>query len=429
MGEAPSYGIATGNRFAMVDIGDDIEDPAEFYNLIEQSNAAKKAESKKKKEKKPEKKKEEEKKPEKKEEEVAKENTRGRGRGRGVRGNSRGRGGERDGSTDNRRRYNRDNDDSRPPRMQDDGGDSKPEDGDRPRGGYRGRGNNRGRGRGGYRGSGRQYDRHSADGRSGKPSEKRDGGGAHNWGTPVEEAAAPNWSADAAAGDGWTAAAEAPAADAGGWGDVQPAASTEASGFDNVQPSSSDAAPASGFDNVQPSGSDSAQPSGFDNVEGAGENADAGPPKEEEPDQMTYEEYLEKCNNEKKETVFNIRKPGENEDGGQWKNFAPLKKEDQNAYMGGMDEYEKIIVRGGRKKTHFDVDVKFSNPSRRGGRGREERGGSRGGRDRREDRSDRREDRGDRREDRGDRRDNRAQAAPKAPNLESFSETEFPSLS
>ena len=52
------------------------------------------------------------------EEEVAKENTRGRGRGRGGRGNSRGRGGERDGSTDNRRRYNRDNDDSRPPRMQ-----------------------------------------------------------------------------------------------------------------------------------------------------------------------------------------------------------------------------------------------------------------------------------------------------------------------
>ena len=52
MGEAPSYGIATGNRFAMVDIGDDIEDPAEFYNLIEQSNAAKKAESKKKKEQK-----------------------------------------------------------------------------------------------------------------------------------------------------------------------------------------------------------------------------------------------------------------------------------------------------------------------------------------------------------------------------------------
>ena len=34
--------------------------------------------------------------------------------------------------------------------------------------------------------------------------------------------------------------------------------------------------------------------------------------------------------------ILIIPQPGENEDGGQWKNFAPLKKEDQNAYMGGM---------------------------------------------------------------------------------------------
>jgi len=410
MGEAPSYGIATGNRFAMVDIGDDIEDPAEFYNLIEQSNAAKKDEKKKKKEKKPEKKKEEEKKPEKKEEDSGKETTRGRGRGRGGRGNNRGRG-DRDGN-DNRRRYNRD-DDSRPPRMQDEGGDSKPEDGEerRSRGGYRGRGNNRGRGRGGYRGSGRQYDRHSGDGRGNKASEKRDGGGAHNWGSPVEEAAAPEWTADTTGGDGW-AADPAPAADAGGWGAAE--ASSEPSGFDNVQPS--------GFDNVQPSGFDNVQPSGFDNVQGAGEegagegeNTDAAP-KEEEPNQMTYEEYLEKCNAEKKETVFNVRKAGENEDDSQWKNFAPLKKDSQDAYMGGMDEYEKIIVRGGRKKNLVDLDVKFSNPSRRGGRGREDRGGNRRG--------------GERREDRRERDDRRAApAAPKAPNLESFSEAEFPSLS
>merc|ERR1712176_286432 len=180
------------------------------------------------------------------------------------------------------------------------------------------------------------------------------------------------------------------------------------SGFDNVQPS--------GFDNVQPSGFDKVQPSGFDNVEGAGESAEAGPPKEEEPNQMTYEEYLEKCNAEKKSTVFNVRKAGENEDDSQWKNFAPLKKDAQDAYMGGMDEYEKIIVRGGRKKNLVDLDVKFSNPSRRGGRGREDRGGGRRG--------------GDRREDRRERDDRRAApAAPKAPNLESFSEAEFPSLS
>jgi len=122
---------------------------------------------------------------------------------------------------------------------------------------------------------------------------------------------------------------------------------------------------------------------------------------------MTYDEYLEKCQqDDKKQTVFNVRKAGENEDDSQWKNFAPLKKEDQAAYMGGLDEYEKIVVRGGRKKNLVDLDVKFSNPSRRGGRGRDDRGSRRGG---------------DRRE--------RAPAPTKAPNLESFSEAEFPSLS
>ena len=64
MGEEPVYGIATGNRFAMVEIGDDIDDPSEFYNLIEKEKAEKKKADKKKKEKKMEKKKEEEKKPE-----------------------------------------------------------------------------------------------------------------------------------------------------------------------------------------------------------------------------------------------------------------------------------------------------------------------------------------------------------------------------
>jgi len=300
--------------------------------------------------------------------------------------------------------------------MQDDGGDAKPEDGEdrRQRSGYRGRGNSRGRGRGGYRGNGRQYDRHSGDGRGNKPSDKRDGGGSHNWGTPADETAS-DWTSGGGAtggGDGWAATETA---DVGGWGATDAQASAEPSGFDNVQPSGFDNVQPSGFDNVQSSGFDNVQSSGFDNVEGAGdgagENADAGPPKEEEPNQMTYEEYLEKCNAEKKATVFNVRKAGENEDESQWKNFAPLKKDTQAAYMGGMDEYEKIIVRGGRKKNLVDLDVKFSNPSRRGGRGRDDRGNRRGG---------------DRRDDR---RDNRAPAAPKAPNLESFSEAEFPSLS
>ena len=37
MGEGPTYGIATGNRFAMVELSDDeLEDPSDFINLIEQ---------------------------------------------------------------------------------------------------------------------------------------------------------------------------------------------------------------------------------------------------------------------------------------------------------------------------------------------------------------------------------------------------------
>ena len=34
------------------------------------------------------------------------------------------------------------------------------------------------------------------------------------------------------------------------------------------------------------------------------------------------------------------------------------------------DKYEKVFVPGGRKKNFVDVDVKFTNPTRRGGRGR-----------------------------------------------------------
>jgi len=422
MGEEPvSYGIDTGNRFALVDIGDEIEDPEEFYKLIEQSKVAKKAEQKKKKEKKPEKKKEEEK-PEKKEDESAKEN-RGRGRGRG-RGSTRGRdggdrGGDRGGYNRDREggdrsnrsnRYNRDNDDSRPPRLQDDNFEKGADEGEkRGSSNYRGnrdRGNNRGRGRGGYRGTGRTFDRHSGNDRNGqKGHEKREGGGAHNWGSPTEEPAAePNWSAEPAA-DGW-AAAETGAADAGGWGAAEP------SGFDNVEPAGS------GFDNVQqPSGFDNVESSGFDNVEGpsaekSAEAAAKAAEEEAEANQMTLEEYQAKLAAERKGPTFTIRKAGENEDGTQWKNFAPLKKEAEDGYMGGMDEYEKVIIRGGRKKNLVEMDVKFTKPSRRGGRGRDDHGG-----ERRE------------RTDRGGDRERGGQRRGGAPSSSNFSDADFPSLS
>jgi len=144
---------------------------------------------------------------------------------------------------------------------------------------------------------------------------------------------------------------------------------------------------------------------------------------------MTLEEYQAKQAAEKKENAFQTRKAGENEDDSQWKNFAPLKKDEEGTYMGGLDEYEKVIVRTGRQKKRVEVDVKFANNPRRGGGGdrrggRDDRGGDRG------DRRDRRDDRGDRRDN--DRRDNKPKqkgGSQKAPNLESFSETEFPSLS
>lgn len=413
--EPVAYGIATGNRFAMVDLGDEMEDPSEIYKIIEKENAAKKKEQKKKKEKKPAPKKEEVKPvSEKPAADDQKENTRGRGRGgaggrgRGGRGRGDFGGGNRGGDTscrlchqeghfvrecpdkpaerdtscrnckeeghfarecpeprkedDRRPRYDRNRDDGdRPPRMQDDG-EMKGEDGDgeRRRGGYRGGSRGRGgRGGSGYRGNrdtNRQFDRRSGDSKSTvKGAEKREGGGAHNWGNSTEEPQ--------------EAAAEA----AAGWGEDTPAA--EPSGFDNVQSSGFDNVQSSGFDNIEPSGF----ASGFDNIEGPAdpvESGDAAPAEEPEPDQMTFEEYQKQLAESKMKKEFNIRKAGENEDDGQWKNFAPLKKGDVTAaYMGGEEEYEKIIVRGGRKKNFVDVNVKFAGASRRGG------GGGRGGRD------------------------------------------------
>jgi len=51
-------------------------------------------------------------------------------------------------------------------------------------GGYRGRGE----GRGGYRNAGREFERHSGSYKTGvKPVDKRDGAGAHNWGTMKDD--------------------------------------------------------------------------------------------------------------------------------------------------------------------------------------------------------------------------------------------------
>ena len=67
------------------------------------------------------------------------------------------------------------------------------------------------------------FDRGHPCSRPGAP-DKKDGAGAHNWGTSTDDAPSADWTADTAAapaGDGWTADPAATTGEAGGWGDVQ----------------------------------------------------------------------------------------------------------------------------------------------------------------------------------------------------------------
>merc|ERR1712071_368645 len=118
----------------------------------------------------------------------------------------------------------------------------------------------------------------------------------------------------------------------------------------------------------------------------AKEGEEAAPAVEEEPQELTLDEWRA-LRGERKRPEFNIRKPGEGEDNSQWKKtFVLDKKKDE-------DEDEEEIVdytaeypqRVGRQK-FLDIEIRFSD-SRRGtrgapggrGRGRGE-GGSRGAR-------------------------------------------------
>jgi plasminogen activator inhibitor 1 RNA-binding protein len=128
--------------------------------------------------------------------------------------------------------------------------------------------------------------------------------------------------------------------------------------------------------------------------------AEDATPKEEAPKEMTLEEYKQQLEEQRVQPKFNLRKPGEGEDNSQWKKTFLLKKkvEDEEEV-----EYEEIEVeedpRKGRHKQVLDIEINFRDEGRdfpRRGDGR------RGGRDRR---GDDRPDRGDRPERGGDRPD------------------------
>lgn len=182
----------------------------------------------------------------------------------------------------------------------------------------------------------REFDRQSGSDkthgyRGVKPIDKRDGGGAHNWGSHkdvIEEADRPTN----------TDANES-------WGDE----------VKSEQPE---------------------QPEKKEEVE-------AEPtPVEEEPKELTLDEWKAQRAGRVKPT-FNIRKAGEGEDPSQWKKMFELRKKEKDEES-EEEEYDasEYPQRVGRQKYLLDIDIQFYDSARRGGgRGRGQRsGGPRGGR-------------------------------------------------
>jgi len=256
-------------------------------------------------------------------------------------------------------RNNRRNWEDRPPRefsANVEGGAAGAVEGEyRPRGGYRGTGYRGGRGtgeRGGYRGTGergayrggrggkREFDRQSGSDKSGvKPQEKRDGSGAHNWGSVKDEIEGQMESVqqEGAVADGQVVEGEAEVA----------------------------AAPAEG-----------AATEAVEAKEG-----EAAAPVPEEPVEYTLDEWKAK-HGERKKPEFNIRQAGEGEDNAQWKKTFVLEKkklaeEEEEEEEEIIDVAAEFPQRVGRQK-FLNIDIRFAD-SRTGGRGRGEgRGGPRG---------------------------------------------------
>merc|ERR1712227_224964 len=182
----------------------------------------------------------------------------------------------------------------------------------RGRGGGRGRGfGGRGRGFGGDRGGfagKREFDRRSGSDRTGiKPVEKREGGGSYNWGTPEDDIAEP-------LNDTLNTSDEVPPTDV-------PA--------DDV------------------------------------ENKD---PQEEEPatveeKEMTLDEW--KASQQRAKPTYNLRKAGEGCDDKQWKKtYLVKKKVDEEESEEESDDEEVDDSR------HVNIEIRFNDPHRGGGRGR-----------------------------------------------------------
>ncbi|XP_060536878.1 SERPINE1 mRNA-binding protein 1-like isoform X2 [Cylas formicarius] len=176
----------------------------------------------------------------------------------------------------------------------------------------------------------REFDRQSGSDKTGvKPIEKRDGAGAHNWGSHK---------------DIIEAETERPSDADQSWGETEKIETNEAEKKEEQT-----------------------------EVEAT--------PVEEEPKELTLDEWKAQRAGRAK-PQYNIRKAGEGEDPSQWKKMFELKKKEKEEESED-EEYDvsEYPQRVGRQKHVLDIDIQF-NDSRRpgGGRGRGQRSGVRGGR-------------------------------------------------
>lgn len=173
----------------------------------------------------------------------------------------------------------------------------------------------------------REFDRRSGSDKTGvKPVDKREGGGPHNWGTFKDEIEDLNKTGSEGE------AVEEKAPDAAAAGDAQP--------------------------------------------------EERAPPTEDEPRELTLDEYKALRKTQRTTPHYNLRKPGEGEDLSQWKNLVKLekKKEATADDEDSDDEYDLADYpqRVGRQKRVLGIEFTFNDTARRGGGGVRGRGRGRG---------------------------------------------------
>ncbi|GFS39131.1 HABP4_PAI-RBP1 domain-containing protein [Nephila pilipes] len=233
----------------------------------------------------------------------------------------------------------------------------------RGRGGFRGRG--RPRGRGGFfnydnRPPRREFDRHSGSDKSGmRAVEKRDGAGSNNWGDMKNEFNPRKKESDST------------------WIDDE----FDASGDKQNDSTWNESLAVS---NISSSGKDDAtgEKSGDDLLTEHVESKENLPVSEERTEEsireMTLDEWKREQEAKRAVPKYNLRKPGEGEDGNRWKKLYVLKKkvkeEDDEEDDDDDDTDEDEYARRGRQRQLVDIQINF-NDSRRGrGRGRGTRG-------------------------------------------------------